>query len=1073
MQNKLKQSEALFAEGKIEDAEKCFFEILSEDPKNKEAHNNLGVIAFQRQDTEQAILHFTRSLEIDPFYKDAILNYCDMFGSLNLAYETIPFLEKVVQKYPDDREYSRLLHDARLTQQPRKKIAVLCLPGLQSFLGDIVDYLKTGYNVQTCYSNNNQEIESAIKWADIVWLEWANELAVALTSHPTILNGKRVICRLHSYEAFAGYAAKIKWGKISDLLFVAGHIRDIIFQQVPGLADDIKDIHIVPNGVSLDKFSFKQRANGKNLAYVGHINYKKGPMLLLHAFWELVQEDSGYRLFIAGNFQDIRYELYFNQMIKEMNLANNIQMDGWVDNISDWLENKQYLVCTSVLESQNMSIMEAMACGLKPIIHNFVGAKKIYPEKYVWSSIDEFVQMVLSDDYNSREYRDFIKNNYSLDRQLESLDKILSRHNGNTFDYSEYWNNRLKKDFSVTGVGHIDYSPELNEALYADRLYLLDFLLETHNPQYKSVLEIDPGTGFFTKYFFGHKNINNYLGVDITEISVNKLTEKFGKRFKFKKSDFASPDALTSRKEKKFDIVFAAAILLHIVSDNGYRNFVANISRALKDGGIYIGMEPISFLSKEETGKINVSPHNRIFRWEELNRTLEENGLILESLIPLFSIMNTPFDAAKVGEVNANALNSLVVASTKRAGKNQDLINAIRFIDKNLIAEYQTGLSEWAIVCRKGKVARETPSTELVAYNPLLKQLSASVEKRNKIPEVDSLLKSFESEGYNAGRIIDHLIPYQKKDVKKFISLKPIELVTIKVEEINNETLHIDMLLRNSDEAQLFAQNLVYVPTDHILYSSPVFDPLKNYIFNLFSKLKLTTGSPGSIKSYIFDEKLKKDIRENELAYTWERAYPGTQFMHFNGLAIIARRYLFAQRYIDGKDVLEAAGGFGYGAASFSMQAASVVALDIAEENINFGKKTYGFENVSWRQGDITELPFSDSSFDTYVSFETIEHLNHAIIPVYLSEASRVLRMNGTFIISTPNRKTREGRINNPYHISEMYYEQLNKYLKKSFKTIQYYSTKGIAIYFGAYPSWADGFIAVCSKCNPRKLLNE
>ena len=189
----------------------------------------------------------------------------------------------------------------------------MCLPGLQSFLEDIVDYLKTRDDVQTCYSNNDQEIGSAIQRADIVWIEWANELAVALTNHPTILNGKRVRCRLHSYEAFAGYAAKIKWEKISDLIFVAGHIRDIILQQVPGLADRIRDIHIIPNGINLDKFPFTQRACGKNLAYVGHINFKKDPMLLLHAFRELVQEDSRYRLFIAGDFQDARYKLYFNQ----------------------------------------------------------------------------------------------------------------------------------------------------------------------------------------------------------------------------------------------------------------------------------------------------------------------------------------------------------------------------------------------------------------------------------------------------------------------------------------------------------------------------------------------------------------------------------------------------------------------------------------------------------------------------------------------------------------------------------------------------------------------------------------
>jgi tetratricopeptide (TPR) repeat protein len=108
MQNKLKQGEALFAEGKVEEAEKCFLEILNEYPENKEAYNNLGVIAFQKQDTEQAIQHLTMSLEIDLFYKDAILNYCNVLRSLNLAHEATPILEKAIERFPDDPQVKRL-----------------------------------------------------------------------------------------------------------------------------------------------------------------------------------------------------------------------------------------------------------------------------------------------------------------------------------------------------------------------------------------------------------------------------------------------------------------------------------------------------------------------------------------------------------------------------------------------------------------------------------------------------------------------------------------------------------------------------------------------------------------------------------------------------------------------------------------------------------------------------------------------------------------------------------------------------------------------------------------------------
>jgi len=426
MKDRLRQGETLFADGKIEKAEKCFLKILEHDPQNKEVLNNLGVIAFQSQQIENAIDYFDKSLKLDPFYKDAVLNYTHLLKELKLLNEASPFLYKIMEKYPNDKELNQLLNEIEMAQKPKRKIAVLCLPGLESFLQDIVDFLQTKYEVLTCYSNNNRDIEAAAHWADVVWIEWANELAIALTNHPTLLDGKHIICRLHSYETLAGFVQKVKWEKIDDLIFVAEHIKDIVLQQDPSLHSKVTNILIIPNGVNLDKLVFRNRSKGKNLAYLGHINYKKGPMLLLHAFRELLQADTKYRLFIAGDFQDARYQLYFNQMIKEMDLARSIQFDGWVDDVAHWLEDKHYIVCTSVLEGHPVGIMEAMACGLKPVIHNFVGAKDIYPEKYLWNTIPQFVEKVTEPDYDPITYRNFIKKHYSLSHQMDAIAKILS-----------------------------------------------------------------------------------------------------------------------------------------------------------------------------------------------------------------------------------------------------------------------------------------------------------------------------------------------------------------------------------------------------------------------------------------------------------------------------------------------------------------------------------------------------------------------------------------------------------------------------------------------------------------------
>ncbi|MCP5003466.1 MAG: glycosyltransferase, partial [Planctomycetes bacterium] len=426
MENELRKGEEFFRDGRIADAEEQFLSIIKKNIKSKEAYNNLGVIAFEKNDVQSAIDYFTRSLEIDYLYRDAVVNYTELLGSLNQSQLAIPLLEKILDDNPHDSEMRRLLEGICPQTQAKTKIAVLCLPGLESFLGGIVDFFEIQYEVKTCYSHNQQEIESTVQWADLVWLEWANELTISITNHKTLLNNKKVICRLHSYEALAGFVDKIMWEKIDALIFVAAHVKDIVQHQIPALSDRVKNIHLVPNGINLKKFPFKERVRGKNLAFLGHISFKKGPMLLLHAFRELVQIDSRYRLFIAGDFQEPRYRLYFNQMVNEMCMGDNVCIDGCVEDVSSWLDDKDYVVCTSVLEGHPVGVMEAMACGIKPLIHNYVGARGSFPGRYIWNTIPEFVEMAVEGDLRSLEYRQFIETNFSLEIQLEKVDRIIS-----------------------------------------------------------------------------------------------------------------------------------------------------------------------------------------------------------------------------------------------------------------------------------------------------------------------------------------------------------------------------------------------------------------------------------------------------------------------------------------------------------------------------------------------------------------------------------------------------------------------------------------------------------------------
>ena len=325
------------------------------------------------------------------------------------------------------RSYNQLLEDIRPIPRIKLKIAILCLPGYESFLGDIVNFLEAKYKVRTCYTRDEQEIESVVEWADIVWLEWANVIASHVTHKLPSLSQKLVICRIHSYEVINNYLQHIDWSKINKAVFVAEHVRKIACEIYPSIANETECL-VINNGVDLQKFSFKKRETGFNLAIVGSINHKKNPAMWIEIINRLVKQNPQYTLKVAGDFQELYYKYYFDNIIDKLGIDKNIKFFGRVKDIPEWFEREKinYLLTTSVFESFGYGIAEAMVMGYKPLILNFPGADDNWPHNCIFRSTDELIEILKdNENYNSQEYHEFVKSRYSLSVQLERIGSLL------------------------------------------------------------------------------------------------------------------------------------------------------------------------------------------------------------------------------------------------------------------------------------------------------------------------------------------------------------------------------------------------------------------------------------------------------------------------------------------------------------------------------------------------------------------------------------------------------------------------------------------------------------------------
>jgi len=267
-----------------------------------------------------------------------------------------------------------------------------------------------------------EELFELMKWSDISWFEWCTDLAVIGSRQQKVCEN---IVRLHRYEAYSPWPRQVNWHNIDTLITVGNNfVKDALFNCVPGIENQTS-IVTIPNGVDLDKCAFTERQRGKNIAFLSNIRAVKNPALVLQCMQKLHYIDPEYRLFFAGRFQDFSLEQYIKHMVDTLDLRDVVFFDGWQEDVCSWLKDKHYVVSTSFIESQGMGLLEAMACGLKPVIHNFPGANEIFSSDFLFNIAEEFCEHIFSTSYEPQKYRRFVEERYPLEKQLTKVNDLL------------------------------------------------------------------------------------------------------------------------------------------------------------------------------------------------------------------------------------------------------------------------------------------------------------------------------------------------------------------------------------------------------------------------------------------------------------------------------------------------------------------------------------------------------------------------------------------------------------------------------------------------------------------------
>jgi SAM-dependent methyltransferase len=159
-------------------------------------------------------------------------------------------------------------------------------------------------------------------------------------------------------------------------------------------------------------------------------------------------------------------------------------------------------------------------------------------------------------------------------------------------------------------------------------------------------------------------------------------------------------------------------------------------------------------------------------------------------------------------------------------------------------------------------------------------------------------------------------------------------------------------------------------------------------------------------------------------------------------VALHVKRYAFALPWCEGREVLDVGCGVGYGTAVMADVATHVVGGDVDEASVAYARRRYARPNVEFTVLDAAALQFGAESFDTVCSFETIEHLDDP--DALVREAARVLRVTGTFLVSTPRAERTTRSPDNPHHRMEFSRDDFVGMLEEHFTQVDLYGERRV-----------------------------
>lgn len=180
-----------------------------------------------------------------------------------------------------------------------------------------------------------------------------------------------------------------------------------------------KQFKVIHNAIDYDKFKFDENIRNKMrqefnikdneivLGHIGRFEYQKNHEFLIDVFYELVQNNDGYKLLLVGKGS---LENQIKEKVKSLNLDNKVIFTGFRDDVNRVAQAMDIFVFPSKFEGLGLGLVEAQATGIPCLATKDTIPKEVkINNNFIFLELDinkwvkeiQCIDMIRIDSYNS------------------------------------------------------------------------------------------------------------------------------------------------------------------------------------------------------------------------------------------------------------------------------------------------------------------------------------------------------------------------------------------------------------------------------------------------------------------------------------------------------------------------------------------------------------------------------------------------------------------------------------------------------------------------------------------------